>query len=170
MKFSKNIKYLFIIMLILLNIVIRIPSIPHESGCDSFIVHIEANSISEYGYAKWWVNPLSIFGLYPYSECSAVPFALSCINQCTGLDMEFVIWMFSLIMGLISAFGAYILASLIIKDNDIFKFLVAFSYSLAPGILKFTTWNLSMRGPFMALLPLFLYLLLNYFYIQSTGR
>jgi len=74
--------------------------------------------------------------------------------------MELIIWLFSVIIGLFSAFAAYILAGLI-KDDDAFKFLVAFSYSLAPGILAFTTWNLSMRGPFMALLPLFIYILLK---------
>ncbi|RJS83204.1 hypothetical protein CW713_04200 [Methanophagales archaeon] len=160
MKFSKRTKFLFLCLLVLLNVIIRIPSFPHESGCDSFMIHILANSVSENGYAKWWINPLSIFGLYPYSECSAVPFALSGINQCTGLEMEFVLWLFSVIMGLFSAFAAYILAGRI-KDNDVFIFLVAFSYSLAPGILAFTTWNLSMRGPFMALLPLFIYVLLK---------
>jgi hypothetical protein len=160
MQLSKRTKLLLLYLLVLLNVIIRIPSFPHESGVDSFIIHILANSVSENGYANWWSNSLSIFGLYPYSECSAVPFALSGISQCTGLEMEFVIWLFSLIIGLFSAFAAYLLAGLI-KNDDVFKFLVAFSYSLAPGILSFTTWNLSMRGPFMVLLPIFIYLLLK---------
>jgi hypothetical protein len=160
MQLSKRTKLLLLCLLVLLNVIIRIPSFPHESGVDSFIIHILANSVSENGNATWWISPLSIFGLYPYSECSAVPFLLSGINQCTGLEMEFVIWLFSLIIGLFSVFAAYILAGLI-KDDDAFKFLVAFSYSLVPGILAFTTWNMSMRGPFMVLLPLFIYLLLK---------
>ena len=160
MQLSKRTILLLLCLLVLLNIVIRIPSYPHESGGDSFIIHVLANSVSENGYAKWWINSLSIFGLYPYSISSAVLFALSGISQSTGLEMELAIWLFSLIIGLFSVFAAYILAGLI-KDDTVFKFLVAFSYSLAPGILKFTTWNMSIRGPFMVLLPLFVYLLLK---------
>ncbi|MBZ4646273.1 MAG: hypothetical protein JG777_1762 [Clostridia bacterium] len=160
MNFSKRSKFLLFILLVLLNLVIRVPSIPHESGADSFYVHTLATSISEFGYAKWWINTLSVAGFYPYSECSAVPFILSGISQCTGIDIELVVLLFSIILGFLSIFTMYLLAGLIIKD-DFFKMVVAFSYSLTPGILTFSTWNLSTRGPYLVLLPLFIFLLLK---------
>jgi len=160
MNLSKHSKCLLIVVLILLNFIIRIPSIPHEMGNDGFSIHILANSISRFGYAGWWAHPSSIFGFYPYSYASAVPFILSGISQCTGIEMERVIWMFCVIIGLFSAFTAYLLAGAI-WDNYIFKFLVAFSYSLSPGILAFSTWDVSTRGLFLVLLPLFIYLLLK---------
>jgi len=160
MTFSKSTKYLIIGLLIILNFIIRIPSVPHEIGNDSFAIHILANSISVFGYAKWWFNLLSVFGMYPYSECSAVPFILSGISQCTGIDMEHTIWLYCIIIGLFSTFTAYLLAG-IIWNNDIFKFLIAFLYSLSPGILTFSTWDATARGLFMVLLPLFTYLLLK---------
>ena len=160
MNFPKHTKYLFISLLVLVNFVMRIPSVPHETGNDGFTIHILANSVSLFGYAGWWAHPSSVFGFYPYSYASAVPFILSGISQCTGIDMEVAIWMFCIIIGLFSVFTAYLLAG-VIWNNDIFKFLIAFVYSLSPGILTFSTWDVSTRGLFIVLLPLFIYLLLK---------
>ena len=165
MKFSKRSKYLLFGLLVALNIIIRIPSVPHECTDDSYAIHTLANSISLFGEARWWLHPLSIGGFYPYSYASSVPFLLSGISQCTGMDMEWTIWLFSLVGGVFSMFAAYLMAGAI-KDNDLFKFLVAFAYSLSPGILLHSTFNASTRGLFTMLLPLFIYLLLktrNYF-------
>lgn len=167
-KFSKQYKCYIIILLILLNFIIRIPSIPHENGVDSFSIHILANSVSNFGHAEWWAHPSSIFGFYPYSYASAVPFMLSGISQLTGIEMDSVIWIFSVIIGLFSIFTAYILAGIII-NGDLFKFLVAFSFSLSPGILSFSTWDSSTRGLFMMLLPLFIYILLKIYSSTTYG-
>jgi len=159
MNFSKRNKYALIGLLIILGIVIRVPSVPHEIGVDSFTIHILANSVSTFGEAKWWIHPLSIGGFYPCSYASAVPFILSGISQCTDVDMERVIWIFCLIIGLLSAATAYTMVGQI-KNDDFFKFLVAFGYSLSPALLVFT-WDASTRGLFIVLLPLFIYLLLK---------
>ena len=154
--FSKKMKIILFSLLILLNFILRIPFYPHEYGADSFVIHMLANSVSQFGYARWWINPLSVFGLYPYSECSAVPFILSGISQCTGIDMEKVILLFCIFLGLLTVFAAYILAGAI-WDNDLFKFLVAFGLSTCPAILNYLTWTITTRAPFIALLPLFVY-------------
>ena len=160
MKFSKRSKYLLFGLLLALNIIIRIPSVPHECTDDSYTIHILANSISLFGQAEWWLHPLSIGGFYPYSYASVVPFMLSGISQCTGIDLEWTIWLFSVVGGVFSMFAAYLMAGAI-KDNDLFKFLVAFAYSLSPGILVHSTFAVSTRGLFTMLLPLFIYLLLK---------
>ena len=154
--FSKKMKIVLFSLLILLNFILRIPFYPHEYGADSFVIHILGDSVSEFGCAKWWVNPLSVVGLYPYSECSAVPFILSGLSQCTGIDIEKVILLFCIFLGLFTVFAAYILAGAI-WDNDAFKFLVAFGLSTCPAILNYLTWTITMRAPFIALLPLFVY-------------
>ena len=156
MKFSKKIKIVLFTLLIALIIILHIPFFPHECGADTYIMHILANSVSEFGCAEWWVNKLSIFGLYPYSECSAVPFVLSGISQCTGIDIEKVILLFCMILGLFTIFAAYIMAGEII-DDDLFKFLVAFGFSISPAILNYLVWSTTARSPFIALLPLFTY-------------
>jgi len=153
-------KFILMALLLLLNLVIRIPSIPHEKGYDSFFIHSLANSISNFGAAEWWINWMSVFGLYPYSYASAVPFTLSGLHQLTGIEMELVILLFCVILGLLGIFTAYLFAG-VIYDNFIFKFIMALLFSLAPGIMVFTTWEISTRGPFIIFFPLFIYLLLK---------
>jgi hypothetical protein len=127
MKLSKRLKFTLFILLILLTLILRYPTTPHEIGWDSFTIHILANSISTFGYANWWVHPLSIIGAFPNSEVSAVPFILSGISQSTNIDMESVILLYCLFLGFFSIFVAYVMAG-VIWNNDIFKFLVAFVF------------------------------------------
>jgi len=160
MKFTKRVRFGLIAGLIVLNLILRYPATPHEIGWDTFLIHILANSISEFGWARWWVHPLSIGGFYPYSYASSVPFLVSGISQFTGIGMEWTVWLFSTLTGLSALFFAYILAGAI-RDDDLFRFLVAFGYSVVPGVLNFSTWQLSTRGLIIILLPLFIYLLLK---------
>jgi len=160
MKNTKSIQFMMWICIIAANIIFRLPSTPHEIGWDSFEIHVLANSVSVFGEARWWVNLLSIAGFYPYSYASAVPFILSSVSQCTGVDMEWTVWLFCVIIGTFSAFTAYLLAEAI-WNNNIFKFLVAFGYSTSQGILAFTTWTVTTRGFFIVIAPLFIYTLLK---------
>jgi len=161
MKFSKRVILTLFALLILLNIILRYPSTPHEIGVDSFVVHSMANAISTFGYAGWWIHPASIIGSYPYSTSpSAVPFLLSGISQCSNMDTESVILLYSMVLGLFSIFAAYLMAGAI-WNNDIFKFLVAFVFSTCLGILTYSTWTVNARTLFVISLPLLIYLLLK---------
>ncbi|MDA0524404.1 hypothetical protein [Methanococcoides alaskense] len=160
---SKKSKVTLMILLLLLNLVIRIPSIPHEKGWDSYFIHALANSITTFGTANWWHNWLSVFGLYPYSYASAIPFSLSGLANLTGLtslDMEITILIFSIILGLFSIFTAYVFAGIFYNDF-LFKYFMAFFFSVSQGILTFSTWEVSARGPFIIFLPLFIFILLK---------
>jgi hypothetical protein len=160
MELSKKTKYILFILLIILNLILRYSVIPHELTNDSFEMHIIANSLSEFGEARWWTHPLSVVGMYPNSYASATSFLMSGISQCTGLEIEKVTFVLGLILGLFSIFVSYILAGKIYND-DFFKFVVAFGFSVSPGILAFTTWALHARSPFVLLVPLFVYALLQ---------
>ncbi|WP_207205297.1 hypothetical protein [Methanolobus psychrotolerans] len=157
---SKGVKYLLFFLLIVLNFVIRLPSIPHEKGYDSFFIHSLANSISIFGSAEWWVHWLSVFGFYAYSYASAVPFILSGMHQLMGIEMEMVILIYCISIGIISIFTAYVLAGRLFP-NFSFKYGVALFFSIAPGVMLFSTWEVSTRGLFIVLLPLFIFLLLS---------
>lgn len=160
MKLSKKVKYGLFILLIILNLILRFPVIHHELGLDSLEIHILANSVSAFGEARWWVHPVGIIGMYPNSYASATPFILSGVSQCTGLDVEGVMFIYGLIFGLFCMFAGYIVAGEI-YDDDLFKFLVAFGFSTCQGVLTYTTWTAPARSPFIILLPLFLYALLK---------
>jgi len=160
MKITKRVQSVLLAGLIALNIILRVSVAPHEIGFDTFTIHVLANSVSEFGEAKWWAHPLSIVGFYPLSYASAVPFILSGISQCTSVNMESVILLYSFILGIFAIFGAYLMAG-VIWDNDIFKFLVAFAFSTSQGILTFSTWTANARTLFIMIFPLFVYLLLK---------
>lgn len=158
--YSRKHKVISLGLLVLLNIVLRIPSIPHEKGRDSFYIHSLANSINAFGHANWWEHWLSVFGYYPYSYASGLPFTLSGMSQLLGVDIEITILIYSFIFGLFTIFIAFILAGLIYK-NFVFQYFMAFFFSISSGIMLFTTWEASARGPFMIFLPFLLFLLLK---------
>lgn len=160
MKFSKKNKILIILSLIILNIVIRIPVIPHEMGMDSFYLHSLATTISSFGYAKWIIHPASIFGLYPFSYPSSLPIALSGISQSSGIDIEYCLLFLDIILSIFALLSTYILAKIIFYD-DLFAFIAAFCYSLSPLVLIFTYWEGSSRNIYLAFTPLFLWVLLK---------
>ncbi|AKB17613.1 hypothetical protein [Methanosarcina sp. WWM596] len=168
---SQRKKVILFALLIILNIVLRIPSIPHEKGSDSFFIHSLSNSVTSFGCANWWLNWLSVFGLYPYSYASAIPFSLSGVSQLTGLtglEMEKTILIFSIIMGLFSIFTAYILAGTLYNDF-LYKYLTALFFSISQGIMIFSTWEISTRGPFIIFLPLFLFVLIKKMKLRKTA-
>jgi len=160
MKLSRKRKFELFALLVMLNIILRFQIVSHEIGADSFLMHIMVNSLNEYGYAKWLLHPLSIFGLYPASYTSTMQFLLSGISQCTGMEMRWIIFLYCMFIGLLSMFTAYLMAGEIIGD-DMFKLLVAFGFSTSPGVLGYTTWTIPTRGLFVVLAPLVVYLLLK---------
>lgn len=162
---SKRVWILLWISLIFINVIMRIPVTPHQIGHDTFLFHFISDSVSMNGHAKWWVSPLSIFGIYPFSTASTLPFLLSGVSQSISLGMEWSIWIFLSSMGLFSIFTAYLMAGAI-KDDKIFKFITALVYSTSPGILLYTTWSASGRGLILVLLPLFIYLLIKSRFIK----
>lgn len=162
-EISQRKKVILFTLMIILNIVLRIPSIPHEKGSDSFFIHTLSNSVTTFGTANWWAHWLSIFGLYPYSYASSIPFSLSGVAQTTGLtgvQMENTILLYCIFLGLFSIFVAYVFAGAIYNDF-LFKYLMALVFSISQGVMIFSTWEISARGPFIILLPLFIFLILK---------
>jgi hypothetical protein len=161
-RFSKRSRYLILLLLTVLNVIFRIPTIPNERGIDSFKIHSYANLISADGFANWIVHPLSIFGMYPFSTPVAVPFFQSGISQSADLSMKYAILITSILIGLIGMITSYMMAKEI-KNDDMFAFLVAFCFSLSPLFLSYTIWTTSTRNLFVALVPVFIWGLLKFY-------
>ncbi len=162
-KNEKKNQLLVITSIIILNLVIRLPSIPHAKGFDSFFIQGLANLINTSGEAGWFINWLSYFGFYPYSYASALPFSISAFSQLTGLtgiETEKAILLFSIVLGLFSFFCAYSVAGYIYNDF-LFKSLFSLVFSTSQGVLVFTTWEVSSRVFFIVFFPLFLFILMS---------
>lgn len=148
-------------LLIVLNIAIRLPVTAHAIGVDTFYIFGLAESISTFGYAKWIIHPASFFGVYPYSYPSAYLFIVSGLSQTSGISTEYIILIFGIILGISSVFFMFLFAKEVL-NNDMYAFLAAFAYSLSFNLVRFTFWEASTRSLFIALFPLFLWLLLKF--------
>ncbi len=169
MYFTKKNKIMVLLALILLNIFIRIPTFPHEAGDDSFYYQHLAKSISNEGFATWAGSPMGLFGNYDISKfegdtpensssglASSGPFLLSGISLLTGIDMEIVILIVSIFVGILGAIFSYALAKEII-DDDLFAFTAGFSFSLSPIVLLNGIWTMSTRQLFIILILILLF-------------
>jgi len=143
-----------------LNLVLRYPRTPHETGIDSFFIHTLATNIATDGYAEWILNPLSFFGLYPLSYPSASPFLIAGFSVASGLPLEVTILVLSTLFGVLGMLTSYVMGREL-KNDDLFAFSVAFLYSVAPRFLTFTLWTASSRNLFMALAPIFVWAILR---------
>ncbi|WP_340817843.1 hypothetical protein [Methanolobus sp. WCC4] len=158
--FTQNFKGISLLLIALLNIIIRLPVTAHEVGIDTFYLHSLASSISVLGKAGWIIHPASFFGVYPFSYPSAQPFILSGVSQALGISIEYSILLFSIFLGVFSLFSFYIFADEFF-DNEIYSLIAAFLYSLSPNFIRFTYWDASSRGFFIAILPVVLWLFIK---------
>jgi len=160
MKFPKNTNYMLILFLVILSFILRYPRTPHSVGIDAFVMQGLANSIVRDGFAAWIIHPLSYMGLYPLSYPSGNIFLPAGVIVLSGESSEVSILVLSFLMGTIGVLGSYILAREF-RDDDLFAFLVAFIFCLAPKFILNTTWETPTRGGFMAFTPIFLWALLR---------
>lgn len=161
MKLSGRSNFILYSLLIILDVILTSQVVPYEIGLDSFGVHILANSLSEFGNAKWILSPLSFFGLYPLSYASTVPFLMSGLSQVTGLEMETVIILYCTIICILGTFTAYLFANALMPENDLYKLLLTFVFSTSPAVLTYSTLTIATRGLLIIIAPLILYLILN---------
>ncbi|MFQ6106403.1 MAG: hypothetical protein ACE5QF_02265 [Thermoplasmata archaeon] len=153
--------YCLLFVLVLLNIAYRYPvEVTHELGSDTTFIHSLAGSVVNNGHAKWVLNPISLFGLYALSYPSGVPFILAEFSELSGLSIEGTIFLFGLVLGISGALSSFLVSRELFR-HDVFAFLVAFLFSLAPFFLKDTTWVGSSRGAVVALIPVILLLLIR---------
>jgi hypothetical protein len=160
MKFPKYTNYMLILFLIVLSFILRYPRTPHSVGIDAFVMQGLANTIVADGYATWIIHPLSYLGLYPLSYPSGGIFLPAGLSVLSGYPSEISILALSFLMGMIGVMGSYLLAREF-RDDDLFAFVVAFIFCLAPKFILNTAWETPTRGGFMAFTPFFLWALLR---------
>lgn len=156
MKFNRQNNLILIFLLILLNLSLRIPTIPHEIGTDTYYIHYLANIMSIYGYPVWIEHPLQFFGFS--SQPPSVPIIVSLLSQSSSISSEKVVLFISIATCVIGIFSFYAFVSFITND-DFIRFYSTFVFSTSPEFLRMTMWTITTRALFIALLPLFLYLL-----------
>ena len=168
-KITHHISLLFTVLIALtLRFYIIISSgVDHEIGIDSFFYHSEANVLIKYHTFTWWLHPLSLWGLYPYSDTPAAPTFVAQISLLSGLSVEQSILLFDIFIVFFGGFSMYLL-SLKLKKSVVFSFFTTVVYVSAPIILLGTIWSLGEREFMVYTIP-FLTLLLVYI-IKGTHK
>jgi len=160
MKLSNRIKVILFSLLLVLNVILRLQVSGHEIGYDSIEMHSMINSLTEFGYARWFLDLQSIVGIYPASYTSSMQFLISGIALTTGMKMNSIIFVYCIFLGIFSIFSAYLLGGVFFND-ELFKFYSAVTFSTLPAILNYSTWTIPTRGLFIALAPIVFYLMMK---------
>ncbi len=157
---KKNYYLVILFLLILVNIALRLPITSHQIGWDSYRTHELSKLISDNKQISYNLNPLSIFGLYPYSYASGIPLILTQLSLITGISIESIIWFFAIFTAIISLLLMISLTKKI-NNNNLFVFLTIFTFTTSLVFVYLTTWTASTRALFIAVFPLFIYLLID---------
>jgi hypothetical protein len=147
--------YLLLGSIILTITALRFPLTPHPLGSDTYLILLMADALSASGSGSWQLSPLSFFGFYPYAYPTGYPAVVSAVSQLTGFGAEIVIYVTALLVGILAALGAFVLCHRY-TDDPRAALLAAFAYGSLPVVIAFSNWQVSARGPFLALMPFFL--------------
>ena len=140
-----------------MNLLLRIPRVPGVIGNDSFVVLWMGRIVQEGDLTIWSLSPLSIFGMYPFSGIPiGVPSLLAFLFW-LGLSIETATFVLSTLFGVIGVLGSYRLGKEIFPDKTM-ALTFAAAFSISHVFLRFTYFTISARGPFLAILPWFLYI------------
>jgi hypothetical protein len=135
-----------------LALILRYPG-GHEIGVDSFAMHALASAISTTASMNWLMNPLSFYGLAPFSYSPAIPASIASFSEVGNLEIEPAILVYSLFLGMITPWTAFLLGRAAFR-RDGPSLLLALLVSSAEGMVAFTDWTLSTRGTFLVFTPL----------------
>ncbi len=161
---SRKSTLLALLALCTLALILRYPE-GHEQGVDSFNMHALAGAVVTTGSMDWLVNPLSYFGLAPFSYSPAVPLSTASFGMLSNTNLEPTILAYSLFLGALAPLTAFLLGRSVF-GRDSYALVVAFLISNAEGIVGFTDWTLTARGTFLVVVPLVLALFIR----AATGR
>jgi len=150
----------FLLFLFFLILFFQYPRTEHMIGNDSFSNMGMSRVLLDTGGMDWAIHPSSVFGLYPFSYPAGIQTLTAGIAASTPFSLEFSYLLVSGGMVLLGAFGMFMLAGEI-NRNFLFRFTTAFSFTLTPVVFRYSTWSASTRGPFILMLPFFLFFCLR---------
>ncbi|MFW9912084.1 MAG: hypothetical protein ACFFEU_06420 [Candidatus Thorarchaeota archaeon] len=145
-----------LLALIVLSIAIRIPRVPGILGDDAFVVLWMGHVLSEGYFTIWTLSPLSLIGLYPFSDYPiGVPLFIAAMMK-LGLSFEAIVLIISMTTNIIGTVGAYYLGTVLFEDRQKALFFTMF-YTFSFVFVISTYYTATARGPFLGILPWFLF-------------
>jgi len=141
-----------------------------ESMNDSLVYHSLSTFIVEKGFlSSLFMSPLGFFGMYPFSNPSASQTTVAALSLITGINISPLILVHDVFLGFISI-GLVFMLSLEFKRNNFFAFFSTFVYNTHWYYLNQTIWFLTLRGHFIAFLPLVIFAFIRTFRIFQNNK
>jgi hypothetical protein len=156
-------------LVILLAVVMRVPFFPHESGDDTFIEHLHANSIIENQGAPNLLSIFSFFGLYPFSTSMLNPYLISLCSLMSGLPVESVMYWLPLLLSIFTIIFSYNLSKAF-GGGEFQNIVVCIFVAISGYFLRYTFWSMTRRGLFMTYLFFVLWALFFTWRSRSLSR
>ena len=115
----KKTHYLFIATIIIFNILIRFTQFPFSRGGDNYHHFWRSTSIISTGTAHWFLDPLSLFGLYPFSRPYSISFLVSIMSMVSGISVEGGIFIVGYFFGILGMMGYFVWSREITRNNKV---------------------------------------------------
>ncbi len=132
--------------ILVFGLLIRFPTSSglREAGADGSYYVALARIVVDYGRAPWTVDPLSYFGLFPYSEGVATPFLVATVHALSGLEVPLSALFFTFAVTLAGALGVF-LCLVRTTRSGIAAAIGAFAFLTAPILLLYSDQALISR-------------------------
>ena len=166
---NKRTIYLCLLLIILINLLLRYPIIPHQQGADGFMNVALTKYIIQDGYSNWQLSIFSSFGLSSFSYPVSIQFIFASLSQLGGISIELSVLIFGFVLGITSIFVGYVAVKEFTKDSRL-GLLGAFLFSTMPIFLQMTKWSGSSRPLLMIFLLLTIILLQRVAYAKKTEQ
>ena len=149
-----------LILLALVTLLFRYPLVPSPTGSDNFYYISMTSQIIQNGQIFWAENSLSLYGLFPGTTPAGVSIFSTAFVQLADISIFQYTAIHGAIFSIIGTFGFFVLSGEFTKDYRN-RWISTLCFSLAPRFLTFSVWRISLRFAFIALLPIFLFLILR---------
>jgi len=157
MYISKRVINTTLLCYLFLNFSIRYPSTDHINGStDSLVYAAITNFLIIDGNFGWFVNPLSLFALYPNSESSGGLILVGSISCLTGIDVEYSVLINNYFFGLLSLLGFFAFIKEYTGKREI-ALIGSIVFSTSNNIVGGTSWIFNIRTFFVILIPITLF-------------
>ena len=170
-----------IILLIVLNITLRIPTTPSPVGVDTYKTVWEVKGllkhddglflekgIWKFRYKVYYPSMFFYFletkglkSVYPFTDPFIYQLDYAIIHLVTSLDLMDSMLVICMLSGVLAFLTSYIMGRSFV-ENKLMVYVIAFTYSTAPTFLHASTWQGTFRTLFMAVFPLLFWALFKH--------
>lgn len=151
-----------LLLILIVAIAVRIPRVPYVQGRDMFVLATESFSLINGNAVSWLIHPLSFLGMFAFSGYPIGSVALfASMLILTGSSLETATMLFVSLFCIVSVISTSILMRHLFPSRTL-QMLGTVLYQFVPIVYEFTYNTASARMPLLALLPLFVYLLLQW--------